>query len=227
SAIPAEVLPYLPKFHDGMKIEVLTPENQLIYIGRLEVIRPGVLQVHEDEGSRLPPVVYGTELKLRGFHENMETFVLFAKVTGSNEQMMQLDELRPLTSENRRNFYRQSLHIEAQVLCANSIYDPMRGVETKPQECVLLDLSGGGARISCPEPYEMGDWLLLRNVVVNEGEEPFDFTCRVRRVVPGRRGMLHGLEFDSLDPKDRDRLMRSLMIAQRLSRQNKRSFGDR
>ena len=56
SAIPAEVLPYLPKFHDGMKIEVLTPENQLIYIGRLEVIRPGVLQVHEDEGSRLPPV---------------------------------------------------------------------------------------------------------------------------------------------------------------------------
>ena len=58
--------------------------------------------------------------------------------------------------------------------------------------------------------------LSITGIYLAEGLEPFSFSCQVRRA--GERDMgvaRYGCQFESLSPKEQDRLLRAIFIVQR------------
>ena len=70
--------------------------------------------------------------------------------------------------------------------------------------------------ISSREEYMVNDRLSITGIYLAEGLEPFSFSCQVRRA--GERDMgvaRYGCQFESLSPKEQDRLLRAIFIVQR------------
>ena len=53
--------------HPDMTVEVLTMENRLTFVGKVETVRNGAVVLREAKGDSLPPVMYNREIKLRYF----------------------------------------------------------------------------------------------------------------------------------------------------------------
>lgn len=200
----------------GMMVEVLTLSDKLTYVGKVEKYVDGVLTIRETTGQGLPPVIYNQEIKLRCFR-GKHTFVLFGKICGSTRWFWKVDRLRNTFVVEKRAFFRQRINLTAEAMCVRRSSSLLYGVGgTGEGPCRVIDISAGGIRIGSQQLYEVGDRLSLINVRVVMEEEPFAFTCRVRRTIPdeGQR-TLYGCQFENLPPREQDRLLRAIFIAQR------------
>ena len=65
-----------PELYNGMRVEVLTPDNHLLFVGRLKIFGAGVLEVRSETVRQLPLALYKQEVKLRGFQRNSQAFTL-------------------------------------------------------------------------------------------------------------------------------------------------------
>ena len=83
--------------------------------------------------------------------------------------------------------------------------------------CHVLDISGGGILISSREEYDEGDRLAISGIYLVETEEPYSFSCHVRRRLPEEETDLirYGCQFESLTTKEQDRLLHAIFILQR------------
>lgn len=85
----------------------------------------------------------------------------------------------------------------------------------RPLRVTILDLSEGGARISCSQPLQVGDWLGIEFTLPGEG------TISTRMVVlrverPDRTRSTHhaGCQFRGITMRDQDRIARYLLRRQ-------------
>ncbi|GAB4333124.1 MAG: hypothetical protein Kow0010_19310 [Dehalococcoidia bacterium] len=85
----------------------------------------------------------------------------------------------------------------------------------RPLKVTILDLSEGGARISCSQPLQVGDWLGIEFTLPGEG------TISTRMVVlrverPDRSRATHhaGCQFRGISMRDQDRIARYLLRRQ-------------
>jgi len=76
----------LPELSPGMRVEVLNPENRLIFVGKLAGVSAGQLRIEDEAGQNVPWVEYNTEVKLRGFQRSKIPFSLLGQVCGSNDK---------------------------------------------------------------------------------------------------------------------------------------------
>ena len=76
----------------GMTVEVLTMENRLTFVGRVERVRNGAVTIREAKGDQLPPVLYNNDIKLR-FFRVPHNFVLHGKICVSTNLIWKLDRL--------------------------------------------------------------------------------------------------------------------------------------
>ena len=81
----------LPKLHTGMRVEVLTLANQLIFVGVVEVLKETKIKVTEESGQKVPWVEYNTKVKLRGFQRDGIPFSLYGYISGSTDRLWQID----------------------------------------------------------------------------------------------------------------------------------------
>ena len=65
-----------------MTVEVLTMENRLNFLGRVDSFRNGAVILRDAKGDELPIAMYNKEVKLRFFQGEGNT-VLYGKVCGS------------------------------------------------------------------------------------------------------------------------------------------------
>lgn len=197
-----------------MTVEVLTMENRLTFVGKVETVRNGAVVLREARGDSLPPVMYNKEVKLRYFQGERGNVVVNARVCGSTNLIWKVDRLESKYTKEQRAFFRQSISPDTAALCSRRA--GINGSAKKAAPCQVLDVSAGGMLISSREEYMVNDRLSITGIYLAEGLEPFSFSCQVRRA--GERDMgvaRYGCQFESLSPKEQDRLLRAIFIVQR------------
>lgn len=200
-----------PELYSGMKVEVLTMENHLIFVGRLELLGGGILELRRDTEDPLPQALYNSKVKLRGFQRNSQAFSLNGTVGRSSRDFWQIENLEILQSQEHRNFFRQNTDMDARVMPSGRY----RGLGRELAECRVLDVSAGGARVLTKNVYQEGDFFQLEAALL-PNERPFSITCQVLRVTP-KKGFRYeyGCRFEALDEKERQRLLRAIFTIQR------------
>lgn len=208
----------------GLRVDVLTMQNRLLFVGRLERYRAGTMTVSDAQGNELPPVVYNSNIRLR-FIRNGESVVLQGKVCGNSDRIWRVDRLeRQFTKEKRVNF-RQRLSTNPPAMCYRVAEKDISA--TEPVRCEILDVSAGGLLIRCGEDYNLGDSLEVDGISIAENEGAFNFTCQIRRVGEkiNNKYRDYGCQFQGVSEKEEDRLLRAIFAAQReeIRRQRARS----
>ncbi len=200
-----------PELSSGMKVEVLTMENHLLFVGRLKVLDGGVLEMRRDTGDPLPQALYNSKVKLRGFQRNSQPFCITGTVGKSSRDFWQIENLQILQSRENRSFFRQNTDLDARVMPSGHY----RGVGRELTECKVLDVSAGGARVLSRNVYLEGDRFQLEAELLPD-ERPFTVVCQVLRVTP-RKGFKYeyGCKFEGLSEQEQQRLLRAVFTIQR------------
>ena len=101
----------------GTVAEVMTPENRLIYVGKIEKIQNGGVYIRELNDDTLPMVLVNKPVKVR-FYQETGNIVLHAKVCGSTIHMWKVDRLQSTFVREQRAFFRQSISIDIEARCS-------------------------------------------------------------------------------------------------------------
>lgn len=215
----------LDAMREGMSVEVLASNNQVIFLGKVDKIEDASIQIVSSSGQNLPPILYNAEVKLRGFVSASQTLICFGRICGSTDQFWKIDQLFIQHIQNHRNFFRQKVSIDATILRVNGVQAVRSGVKpgsaSQGVPCKLLDISGGGTHISCLEIYQPGDLLFVTEAKLIPGSEPFSFNCKVQRADTEERTRFYGCEFEGLPPKEQDRLVQTIFLFQRRETQRR------
>lgn len=197
----------------GMTVEVLTMDNRLTFVGKVERFRNGAITIRESRGGELPPVLYNKEIKLR-FFQGQDSIVIHGKICGSSDQIWKLDRLESRSAKEQRAFFRQRISPNTRAVCAR-LAAPGKPARAE-RDCQILDISAGGMLISSQEEYELGDRLLISNVHLARSMDAFSFNCLVRRRGQREMGVIrYGCQFETLPSREQDRLLRAIFIVQR------------
>lgn len=99
----------------GMAVEVMTPENRLIFAGAVNTIFDGAVSIREANNNTLPMALTNKPLKLRFFRAE-DNLVLKGKVCGSTMKLWKVNQLESAFVQEQRAFFRQrtSLNLGAQ-----------------------------------------------------------------------------------------------------------------
>lgn len=199
----------------GMTVEVLTLDNRLTFVGRVDRFSStnNSIVIRESRGGELPPVVYNKEIKLR-FFQGQDTFVVHGSICGSSRTIWKLDRLESRSAKEQRAFFRQRIAPNAKAVCTK-LYGPERQ-PGQADPCQVLDISAGGLLMSSSKEYQVNDRLEISALKLAGPEDEFVFKCQVRRA--GRREMgtiRYGCQFEVLSPKEQDRLLQAIFVVQR------------
>ena len=201
----------------GMLLEVLTESNEVLFRARVIDFDGESIRIRNDNGGEVPPVVYNTEYKLRGYLDNDRRVVYHGTVCGSTRTIWKMDQLANWFTWEKREFFRQNISVEALVTrvkwAGDTKDDPPRTEEKV--NCKLLDVSGGGVLIACDATYSRGDQLRVGNAEILPETEPYSFRCSVRRAEQARYTNLYGCQFLNMSPSEQDRLVRAIFTLQR------------
>lgn len=200
-----------PELSSGMKVEALTMENHLLFVGRLKVLGGGVLEMRRDTGDPLPQALYNSKVKLRGFQKDSQPFCLTGTVGKSSRDFWQIENLEILQSRENRSFFRQNTDLDGRVMPSGHY----RGIGRELVECKVLDISAGGARVLSRNVYVEGDRFQLEAELLPD-EPPFSVVCRVLRVTP-KKGFKYeyGCQFEGVSEQEQQRLLRAVFTIQR------------
>lgn len=204
-----------PELYSGMRVEVTTPENHLLFVGRLKIYGAGVLEVRCEPEGQAPQAMYKQAVKIRGFQRNSQAFSLNGSVCRSSQDFWHIENLEFLQSKDHRDFFRQHAELKG-IVVPNQRY---RDQEQLP--CDVLDISASGIRLAVKKEFEKGSVFLLDLTVITE-EAPFSFTCEVEWVRQRRRDFEYGCRFQNLSEKERERLLQAIFALQRKILQAKR-----
>lgn len=196
----------LPDLHNGMSLTVETPEGVELLTGRLTGYAEGDSSLTLE---RLPGALsfktreMGTSVLIRGFDEQMIQFVLKGTVQESTRLVCRVKDVkvRPIP-EHRQNF---RLHVNGPA----ALYYPTDETRSNPEECVLVDISSGGACIESEflhaEDEVLRLWVKLRDYV------PMEFLGEIIRVVEYQPGKFrYGFLFAQLKESELTELTRTL-----------------
>lgn len=210
-AVPSE---FEQEFRPGATVEVLSKDNRLIFVGRVDSWRGEAVVIREAKDNDLPMALYNKEVKLRFFRERGNP-VLKGKVCGSTNLIWKVDRLEKMFTKEQRAFFRQGISTNIEGKCTRRIVQGGRNIRVDP--CRVLDISAGGMLIASKEEYVVNDRLSVFSVYFTKREGPFSFNCQVRRVgEPDAGGMRrYGCKFEALSPKEQDRLLRAIFAVQR------------
>lgn len=211
-------LHWLPEFRPGMLLEVLTQDNRLLLVGKVDWGQGDTLQLCDCNGMELPYIEYDTEVKLRGF-SSAGPFVLKGQVMGNTKEFWRIENLWSLQSPERREYFRQSSSLEASATRVTrqfrTVSEEAYQTVEEPVPCRVMNLSASGAMIHARAEFQEGDWISLTGVKVLPEEPAFSFVCHICWMQE-RGGMAdYGCEFYRLSRNEQDRLIRGILDMQR------------
>ena len=206
------VLTYGLHVEEGMRLEVLNDNNEVLFRARVEEVDGDSMKISNASGDDMPVVVFNSEYKLRGHHDG-QTVVYHGFISGSTSRIWKLSQVTNWSTWERREFFRQNIAVEALVKLVESVE---RGpVKENAVKCKLLDVSGGGVLLGCDATFAWGDELQVGHAEIIPDAPPFSFRCTVRRVQKARFTYLYGCQFVGLSPGEQDRLIRAIFMLQR------------
>lgn len=208
----------------GMRLEVMTMENRLIFMGKIDWVKEGTIQLVDSTGSDLPYIEYNSKVKLRGFWKSQPVF-LEGMVGGTSTAFWRIDRLRTLQTQEQRGYFRQNVKLSATIMCVNEVFKEGAPADQKkrtPVPCEVVNISASGAMVLSEGEFQQGDWVYVMNMTLLPEEKPFAFTCIVRRALDKGRYMEYGCEFCDPEDEERERLIQSILQLQRRELQLRR-----
>lgn len=203
----------------GCLCEIRKPDNQLIFLGRVQDFDGRAVMVVPTSAREAPPVIYKDEFKLVFRVPEQPPLVWRCEISGSTRNFWKLDCLNPYHREEHRSNFRQPINLRAKVLCINSLY-PQKGQheeETYAKLCKVLDVSLGGLQLQSQNFFHPGDYLLVMDLFLDQSNDrPFVFTVHTRwEEHLGRMDSRYGCAFQPMSIADEDRLCAAIFDLQR------------
>lgn len=196
--------------YSGMKVEVLTPANALIFVGRIRLLTGNQVDVLGETGGFLPRALYNQRVKLRCFQRDGGTFTLNGTVGPNDPKFWRIEKLQSLQSSENRSFFRQNIGVEGQIVSSSGQKFP----------CKVLDVSAGGARVLTSKLFQLESTFQLEASFLPT-EEPFTLTCQVRRTsvraqtASPMKKFEYGCQFVDVSPREQERLLQVVFTLQR------------
>ena len=198
-----------------MLVEVMTEDNRLAFLGRVDTIKDGAVILRDKRGNELPQVMYNREMRL-SFKRDGETTMLRGKICGCSSEIWKLDQLESMFTKDQRSAFRQSIGTSIPAKCYRCSWSGK--IEETGTDCHVIDVSSGGLMFSSGETYETGERLVLKGVWLVESMDPFNFNCQVRRVGNLEEDGVtrrYGCQFAPMSDREQDRLLRAIFTIQR------------
>ena len=190
----------------GMRVEVMSRQNQPIFAGRMSSSYNGGLEI---QPISVPPLDADKRyaVNLRGYQESAQKAVhMMADIVPRTGGVWKVENLSVTGMDNDRAFFRQELIMEGEVM-------PFKQAGVYSEPCRILNVSAGGVCIQVDDNYRVGDKLLLRSSIF-EGWRLSSLMCIVRRVTKRRIGYEYGCEFTELTPTTEDLISKAIMQMQ-------------
>ena len=207
STVPPEDFPEL---FNGMKAEVLTPANALIFVGRIRLLAGNQVDVLGETGGFLPRALYNQRVKLRCFQRDGDTLTLNGTVGPNDPKFWRIEKLESLQSSENRNFFRQNIGVEGQILFASG----------QKVSCKVLDVSAGGARVLPSKLFQLNSTFQLEASFLPT-VDPFTLTCLIKRTsvraqtASPMKKYEYGCQFVDVPPREQERLLQVVFTLQR------------
>jgi len=193
-----------PELYKGMTINVLTVSGDTLLSGRLTSFSSSELTVERLPGCISFDVVpIGTSVTAIGYSKKMIPFCIKASIKESSRIMCQLTNLTVQTFSEQRLSFRLPLHAPA------TLYYQSDEFFKNPEECMLVDISTGGACIES-EYLHAEDEVLRLKIKIDE-YKPMDFMGQIIRVLEYAPGKFrYGFLFAQLKEDEITELTRTL-----------------
>lgn len=203
----------------GCLCEVRKPDNQLVFLGRVQDFDGRAVMVVPTSAREAPPVIFKDEFKLVFRIHERPPLVWHCEISGSTRWFWKLDCLNPYHREELRSNFRQPVNARAKVLCINPLYPgkALREEETYAKLCKVLDVSLGGLQLQGQNFFHAGDYLLIMDLFLDPSDRrPFAFTVHVRwKQELGPLDSRYGCAFQPMSVQEEDRLCAAIFSLQR------------
>lgn len=210
-----EVSSAFPDLHNGMTLDVETPEGAEFLKGRLTGYADGDTSVTLE---RLPGALsfktreVGTSVLIRGFDEKMNQFILKGTIQESTRLVCRIKDLKVKPISEHRKDFRLQMNAPA------ALFYPADTTRDNPEECTLVDISTGGACLESEYLHAEDEVLRLR--VKLSDYAPMEFVGEIIRVVEFQPGQFrYGFLFAQLKETEMTELTRTLYNIQVGNRQ--------
>lgn len=213
-----ECLKELPELISGMRLEVISMKNCLIFMGKIDWVKDDTIQLVHSAGGELPYIEYNSTIKLRGFWQGQPVFMK-GVIRGSTKRFWRIDQLHTLQISEQRGYFRQNVKLGATIMCVNEVFEEGAEEDAEkrmPVPCEIANISAGGVMVLSKGNFREGDWVYVMNMALLPDENPLAFTCIVRRVIDKGKQMEYGCEFCDLEDQERERLIQSILKLQRI-----------
>lgn len=208
----------------GMRLEMLSEENQtLLYKGVISKKDDECIWVSHAEGSEVPPVVYNSRVRLKGYKKGDNILMLCGTVFGSSPLFWKIGQISEFSIFNRRENYR---HPVAIVTTARRL--PQKPGESPAEEepgdeyvavgteqCAVVNISSGGVLFCCDHRFPVNANVQLGEIKFYPDHPPFALRCKVLRVSEQDGRYFHGCRFIDINTKEQERMVREIFLLQR------------
>ena len=185
----------IPNVYNGMRMEVLDHNNELLFVGDVEVLSEKMIEIVRTSDLLSPTITEGMAVSIRGFnaYENCGVHIdgVLYKLAHDQDSAWLVKELDVKGKDTGRSFTRQPIHAQAWV-------QPDGSEQWLP--CSVVNASAGGVCFRMNEPMEIGARLKIR-FRLRQGHEQPPLAIEIRRATDRRTEFEYGCEFVDLSPE--------------------------
>ena len=147
----------LPELSEGMSLDVVTESGQLMLTGRVSAVSGTSLTLERLPGwLSFETCNVGDKVSVRGFTRQMISFNLTGTVQESTRMVFRLRDLKVQHVINQRMSFRLPVNTHAAMFREDDEH------LTRPEECVLVDISTGGACVETEYIHSEEEVIQLR-----------------------------------------------------------------
>ena len=199
--------------YSGMRVEVTTLEERLLFVAKLMNLREGKGELHQYSEANISKEQEALPVKIRGYSDHEKKAVYMdGTITSMPDHIWKVEELQVTKIENARVFYRLSTDLDATVTTFSGL-----GAGERP--CKLLNISVGGACIGSDKQYHKGDKFLLKVRLLADRPESA-MLCQVLRIIEREKAEFeYGCQFLEMTEEDQRAITQNIFVAQRKKRE--------
>lgn len=201
-----------PADYARIRVEVTAFDGRMLFVAKLMHPHGTTAELHQYSETVLPTDTEPLRVCIRGCSSRYKKAVYMEGVISPLPQhIWKVEDLVVARVGNDRAFFRLDTNLDARVA-------KLGGRNAREQDCKLLNISVGGARIVTMQRYWEGDKLMLKVRLFEERDSSVMF-CRVLRVVEKEDGTFdYGCQFLDLTEADEEKITQNIFDTQRKMR---------
>lgn len=182
----------------------------------LEVVFARMLAEQAEKDSEEEKQKEPLHVRIRGYNDHERKAVYMEGfITPEEKHTWKVEELTVTRIGNDRAFFRLETNLDA-------VVTTFGGFSAREQDCKMLNISVGGARILSEQLYHEGDKFLLKVQLLEDRPMSVMF-CEVLRVFEREDSKYeYGCRFLELNEEDQDKITQNIFAAQLAERRKKR-----